>query len=63
CQLMVNHLNLNNDKDFSFLLIKSIKNGSITVSSLRPIIKVLKRNLNIKIKCLMMAVKYFWKKE
>lgn len=30
CQLMVNHLNLNNDKDFGFLLIKSIKNGSIT---------------------------------
>ncbi|WP_217487568.1 hypothetical protein, partial [Acinetobacter bereziniae] len=30
CQLMVNHLNLNNDKDFAFLLIKSIKNGSIT---------------------------------
>jgi len=28
---MVNHLNLNNDKDFAFLLIKSIKNGSITV--------------------------------
>ncbi|WP_252510777.1 DUF4291 domain-containing protein [Acinetobacter bereziniae] len=27
---MVNHLNLNNDKDFGFLLIKSIKNGSIT---------------------------------
>ncbi len=32
CQLMVNHLNLNNDKDFAFLLIKSIKNGSITHS-------------------------------
>ncbi len=32
CQLMVNHLNLNNDKDFGFLLIKSIKNGSITMS-------------------------------
>ena len=30
CQLMVNHLNLHNDKDFAFLLIKSIKNGSIT---------------------------------
>ena len=30
CQLMVNHLNLNNYKDFAFLLIKSIKNGSIT---------------------------------
>ncbi|CAM9137576.1 hypothetical protein [Acinetobacter bereziniae] len=27
---MVNHLNLNNDKGFGFLLIKSIKNGSIT---------------------------------
>ncbi|WP_227560826.1 hypothetical protein, partial [Acinetobacter bereziniae] len=33
CQLMVNHLNLNNDKDFAFLLIKSIKNGSITLYS------------------------------
>ncbi|MEQ1308608.1 hypothetical protein [Acinetobacter bereziniae] len=28
---MVNHLNLNNDKDYGFLLIKSIKNRSITV--------------------------------
>ncbi|WP_217487573.1 hypothetical protein, partial [Acinetobacter bereziniae] len=34
CQLMVNHLNLNNDKDFGFLLIKSIKNGSITDATL-----------------------------
>ncbi len=33
CQLMVNHLNLNNDKDFAFLLIKSIKNGSITATT------------------------------
>lgn len=33
CQLMVNHLNLNNDKDFAFLLIKSIKNGSITIEN------------------------------
>jgi hypothetical protein len=31
CQLMVNHLNLNNYKDFGFLLIKSIKNGGITL--------------------------------
>lgn len=39
CQLMVNHLNLNNDKDFGFLLIKSIKNGSITIKDVYPELK------------------------